>query len=54
MTNTFKLTDKNNETRNFKIINRDFYNDMLNNSITPDEAAIWMALGEVAGHIQKI
>ena len=54
MKNTITLTDKNGETRKYRIANRDFYTDMINNADTPEAAAVWLALGEAAGHLVRI
>ena len=48
------LKDKSNIARNYTIINKDFYNDMIQNATTPEQAMVWLALGEAAGHIKKI
>jgi len=48
------LTDKNGVTRKYKIINNDFYKDMVKGSDTPEAAAVWLALGEAAGHLERV
>jgi hypothetical protein len=54
MKNTLTLTDKNGVTRKYRIVNRAFYNDMVNNADTPEAAAVWLALGEAAGHLVRV
>jgi len=51
---TISLTDKNGVTRKYTIINKDFYKDMVNGSDTPEAAALWLALGEMAGHLKRV
>jgi hypothetical protein len=50
----FALTDKNGVTREYRIINYQFYSDMQKNADTPEAAAVWLALGEAAGHLQRV
>ena len=52
--NIIALTDKNGVTKKFRINNREFYNDMVRSSDTPEAAALWLALGEIAGHLTEV
>jgi hypothetical protein len=48
------LTDKNGVTREYRIIDFHFYSDMQKNAKTPEAAAVWLALGEAAGHLVRV
>ena len=54
MNKTFILTDKNGVSRKFEILNAEYYNDMVTNAKTPEAAVVWLALGELAGHIKEV
>ena len=54
MKTTITLTDRNGVTRNYRINNNEFYSDMIKNADTPEAAAVWLALGEAAGHLVRV
>ena len=53
MNTTFSLKFANGE-KTYEIINQEFYLDMVKTVTTPEAGIVWLALGEVAGHLQLI